>query len=172
MVLSGVLCLFLFCVRIPSGCCSTIQSIKPWLLLPRPGYLTGLGSLQLEVSRSGCSSCCLISSDLIDWFCSISFVLQPSFAQAWLWPGLTLTILLFSSRLPFPTVWTLTSALLISVLSINVTPLIILHLGLSSKLVWQNPDENSLIIIEKKVNNYVVCGLFGMITCWVNGHQL
>ncbi len=52
-------------------------------------------------------------------------------SPAKLCPGLTLTILLFSSRLPFPTVWTLTSALLISVLSINVTPLIILHLGLS-----------------------------------------
>ncbi len=52
-------------------------------------------------------------------------------SPAKLCPGLTLTILLFSSKLPFPTVWTLTSALLISVLSINVTPLIILHLGLS-----------------------------------------
>ncbi len=92
MVLSCVLCLFLFCIRIPPGCCSTAQTIKPWLLLPRLGYLTGLAKI-----------------------C----------------PGLTLTILLFSSRLPFPTVWTLTSALLISVLSINVTPLIILHLGLS-----------------------------------------
>ncbi len=52
-------------------------------------------------------------------------------SPAKLCPGLTLTILLFSSRLPFPTVWTLTSALLISVLSINVTLLTILHLGLS-----------------------------------------
>ncbi len=46
-------------------------------------------------------------------------------------PGLTLTILLFSSTLLFPTVWTITSALLTPVLSINVTPLIIQHLGLS-----------------------------------------
>ncbi len=56
-------------------------------------------------------------------------------------PGLTSAILLFSSRLPFPTVWTLTSALLIPVLSINVTPLINSASGsLSSILLWQNPD--------------------------------
>ncbi len=57
-------------------------------------------------------------------------------------PGLTSAILLFSSRLPFPTVWTLTSALLIPVLSINVTPLINSASGsLSSILLWQNPDK-------------------------------
>lgn len=59
-------------------------------------------------------------------------------------PGLTSAILLFSSRLPFPTVWTLTSALLIPVLSINVTPLINSASGsLSSILLWQNPDRTN-----------------------------
>ncbi len=33
--------------------------------------------------------------------------------------------------------------------------------------------QNCLIIIKKKkVNSYVVCGQFGMITSWANGHQL
>ncbi len=118
---------------------TTAQSIKLWLLLPRPGYLTGLGSLQLKVSSSGCSSYCLISSDLIDWCCSISFVLQPSFVQAWLWPSscspADCLFLLFGLSL----------ALLTPVLSINITLLIILHLGLS--LV--NWCDKTLTILDK-----------------------
>ncbi len=79
VVLSCVLCFVLF---VPVLCPDS-----PWLLFSRPGYLTGLGSLQLKVSSPGCSSCCLISSVLIDWCCSISFVLQPNFVQVWLQPS-------------------------------------------------------------------------------------
>ncbi len=82
---------------------TTAQSIKLWLLQLLP---------DLQWSH---------------WLVLLYLLCSP----AKLCPGLTLTILLFSSRLPFPTIWTLTSALLISVLSINITPLIILHLGLS-----------------------------------------
>ncbi len=77
------------------------QRIKPWLLKLLP-----------------------ISSVLIDWCCSISFVLQPNFVQVWLRSSSC-----SPADCPY-TVWTLTSALLVLVLSINLTPLIILHLGL------------------------------------------
>ncbi len=118
-----VLCLFLFCILIPPGCCSqdlaiwldwvhyTAQSFKLWFLKLRP-----------DLQRS-------------HWL--VLLLCSPAKRC----PGLTSAILLFSSRLPFPTVWTLTSALLISVLSINVTPLINSACGsLSSILLWQNPD--------------------------------
>ncbi len=71
----------------------TAQSIKPWLLKLLPDF-----------QRS-------------HWLVLLYLLCSP----AKLCPGLTSAILLFSSRLPFPTVWTLTSALLILVLSIYIT---------------------------------------------------
>ncbi len=81
------------------------------------------------------------------WLVLLYLICSP----AKLCPGLTLTILLFSSRLPFPTVWTLTSALLISVLSINVTPLIILHLGLSL-VNWCDKTLTNFSMVRQKKN--------------------
>ncbi len=113
----------------PLAAVSTIQSIKPWLLLPRPGYLTGLGSLQLEVSSSGCSSCCLISSDLID----CQALPRPDFDHP---PVLQQTALSYCLDSHF-------SPVNLSLVNKRHSLDYSASGSLSSKLVWQNHDRTN-----------------------------
>ncbi len=69
---------------------TTAQSIKPWLLLSRPGYLTGLGSLQIKVPSPDCCS-----QDLaiwLDWVhYSSKYQALAAVLKTWLsdWTGFT-----------------------------------------------------------------------------------
>ncbi len=133
-------CLLCLVCCVLSRVCFCSVSCFPWLLFSRPGHLTGLGSLQLKASSTVAQAAAW--SPVISLTCA---ALSPLFSSQALSrsdfghpPVLQQTALSYCLNFHFSPV--------IPVLSINVTPLIILYMGLflSSKLLWQNPDIKSL----------------------------